>query len=133
MNKSGQTMPLSFLYAASCQLGIRSSCAAEQLHIDSSLEAVDRRAPNNSKNWQWTMEGDVSARRSTLAPHYGSTSQQTIEGSVCNGPMSTEPDNLIGTKLSFLTNHTSIYETIMVDAILVNATFQSALSNDIVT
>ncbi|GFV76788.1 uncharacterized protein TNCV_4730081 [Trichonephila clavipes] len=49
----------------------RSSCAAEQFHNDVSLEAVHRRAPNNSKNWQWTTEGDVSARRSTLAPHGG--------------------------------------------------------------
>ncbi|GFV01069.1 hypothetical protein TNCV_1009901 [Trichonephila clavipes] len=35
-----------------------SSCAAEQFHSDESLEAVDQRAPNNSKNWQWTVEGD---------------------------------------------------------------------------
>ena len=27
------------------------------------------RAPNNSINWQWATEGDVGARRSTLAPH----------------------------------------------------------------
>ncbi|GFU63136.1 hypothetical protein TNCV_3150561 [Trichonephila clavipes] len=39
----------------------RSSCSAEQFHSDTSLETVDRRAPNNSKKWQWTMEGDVSA------------------------------------------------------------------------
>ncbi|GFX62106.1 hypothetical protein TNCV_2228321 [Trichonephila clavipes] len=45
-----------------------SLCAAKQFHSDASLEAVDRRAPNNSKNWPWTTEGDVSARRSTLAP-----------------------------------------------------------------
>ncbi|GFU29619.1 hypothetical protein TNCV_2408451 [Trichonephila clavipes] len=32
----------------------RSSCAAEQLHKDASQETVGRRAPNNSKNWQWT-------------------------------------------------------------------------------
>ena len=43
-----------------------SSCAAEQFHSDESLEAMDRRAP---KNWQWMTEGDVSVRRSTLAPH----------------------------------------------------------------
>ncbi|GFY11496.1 uncharacterized protein TNCV_3183341 [Trichonephila clavipes] len=47
----------------------RSSCAAEQFHSDTSLEAVDRQAPNNSKNWQWMKEGNVSARRSTSAPH----------------------------------------------------------------
>ncbi|GFX71923.1 hypothetical protein TNCV_1443461 [Trichonephila clavipes] len=44
---------------------------AEHFHSDTCLEAVDRRAPNNSKNWQWTMEGDVSARRSTPVPHGG--------------------------------------------------------------
>ncbi|GFV41861.1 uncharacterized protein TNCV_2958771 [Trichonephila clavipes] len=33
-----------------------SSCAVEQFHSDASLEAVERRAPNNSKNWQWTTE-----------------------------------------------------------------------------
>ncbi|GFX90719.1 hypothetical protein TNCV_3195371 [Trichonephila clavipes] len=32
----------------------RSSCAAEQFYSDASLEAVDLRAPNNSKNWKWT-------------------------------------------------------------------------------
>ncbi|GFS92934.1 hypothetical protein TNCV_1886071 [Trichonephila clavipes] len=45
--------------------------SSEQFRSDASLEAVDRRAPNNSKNWQWTMEGDVSARRLTPAPHGG--------------------------------------------------------------
>ncbi|GFV46309.1 uncharacterized protein TNCV_3231981 [Trichonephila clavipes] len=36
-----------------------SSWAPEQFHINAvSSEAVDRRAPNNSKNWQWTTEGD---------------------------------------------------------------------------
>ncbi|GFT66895.1 mariner Mos1 transposase [Trichonephila clavipes] len=49
----------------------RSSCRAEQFHSDASLEAVDPRAPNNSKNWLWMMEGDVSPRRSTPAPHGG--------------------------------------------------------------
>ncbi|GFS88555.1 hypothetical protein TNCV_1461741 [Trichonephila clavipes] len=34
----------------------RSSCAAEQFHSDASLKAVDRQAPNNSKNWQWMTE-----------------------------------------------------------------------------
>ncbi|GFU95420.1 uncharacterized protein TNCV_4787551 [Trichonephila clavipes] len=42
-----------------------SSCAAEQFHNDASLEEVEQQAPNNSKNWQWTMEGNVSVRRST--------------------------------------------------------------------
>ncbi|GFY02562.1 hypothetical protein TNCV_3504421 [Trichonephila clavipes] len=28
----------------------------EQLHSDASLEAVDKRAPNNSNNWQWRTE-----------------------------------------------------------------------------
>ncbi|GFS58582.1 NACHT and WD repeat domain-containing protein 2 [Trichonephila clavipes] len=35
---------------------IRSSWVAKQFHSDASLEAVDRRAQNNSKNWQWTTE-----------------------------------------------------------------------------
>ncbi|GFY32487.1 hypothetical protein TNCV_3559951 [Trichonephila clavipes] len=47
----------------------RRSCAAEQFHSDVSFEAVESRAPNISKNWQWTTEGDVSAQRSTPAPH----------------------------------------------------------------
>ncbi|GFW09042.1 transposable element Tcb1 transposase [Trichonephila clavipes] len=38
----------------------RSSRVAEQFHRGASLEAVDRGAPNNLKNWQWTSEGDVS-------------------------------------------------------------------------
>ncbi|GFX21118.1 uncharacterized protein TNCV_4366971 [Trichonephila clavipes] len=40
----------------------RSSCAVEQFHSDASLEAEDRRAPNNSKNWKWMTEDDLSAR-----------------------------------------------------------------------
>ena len=44
-----------------------SSCAAEQIHSDASLEAVYRREPNNLKNWQWTTEGYVSAWRWTPA------------------------------------------------------------------
>ncbi|GFY31129.1 hypothetical protein TNCV_4360361 [Trichonephila clavipes] len=32
------------------------------------MEAVDRRAPNHSKNREWTTEDDVSSRRSTPAP-----------------------------------------------------------------
>ena len=44
---------------------------AKWFHGDRSLEAVDRRAPNNSKNWQWMTESDISVRRSTLAPHGG--------------------------------------------------------------
>ena len=49
--------------------------------------------------------------------------------------MSTEPDKLIGTKLSFQMNHASICRTIMVvfvlNAMTVNAAFQSALLNSI--
>ncbi|GFW36850.1 hypothetical protein TNCV_4348911 [Trichonephila clavipes] len=56
-------------YLPNCIEGGWSSCAAEQFHSDASLEAVDRRAPNNSKNWQWTKEGDVSTRRLTPALH----------------------------------------------------------------
>ncbi|GFV29985.1 hypothetical protein TNCV_3100621 [Trichonephila clavipes] len=45
--------------------------ARVQRNSYASLEAVNRRAPNNSKNWQWTTEGDVRARRSTPTPHGG--------------------------------------------------------------
>ncbi|GFW11547.1 uncharacterized protein TNCV_3810661 [Trichonephila clavipes] len=48
---------------------IWSSCAAEQFHSDASLEVGNRRALNNSKNWQWMTEGDVSGRRSPPVPH----------------------------------------------------------------
>ncbi|GFV94321.1 hypothetical protein TNCV_2267751 [Trichonephila clavipes] len=47
----------------------RSSYTAEQFHRDASQEVVDRRAPNNSKKWQWMTEGDVSVQPSTPAPH----------------------------------------------------------------
>ncbi|GFX73155.1 transposable element Tcb1 transposase [Trichonephila clavipes] len=43
-----------------CPKPILSSCAAEKFSSDVSLEAVNRRAPNNLKNWQWTMEDDDS-------------------------------------------------------------------------
>ena len=33
--------------------------AAEKFHTDVNLKRMDRRAPNNSKNWQWTMKSDV--------------------------------------------------------------------------
>ncbi|GFT03327.1 uncharacterized protein TNCV_2985021 [Trichonephila clavipes] len=50
--------------------------------------------------------------------------------------MSTDPGKLIGTKLSFQMNHASICRTMMAvfvsDAMPMNATFQSALSKDIV-
>ncbi|GFU75057.1 HTH_Tnp_Tc3_2 domain-containing protein [Trichonephila clavipes] len=62
--------------------------------------------------------------------------RQTIDSYVCNRLMSTEPGKLIGTKLSFQMNHVSICGTMMatfvLDAMPVNAAFQSALSNDIV-
>ncbi|GFX26121.1 hypothetical protein TNCV_2274611 [Trichonephila clavipes] len=56
--------------AASVVMSIASSWA-EQFHSDASLEKVDRRVPNKSKNWQWTMECVVSARQSTPVPHGG--------------------------------------------------------------
>ncbi|GFU75612.1 hypothetical protein TNCV_2863271 [Trichonephila clavipes] len=49
----------------------KSSCEAEQSHSDVSLETVDRRAPKNSKNYQWTTEGDVTVQGLTPAPHGG--------------------------------------------------------------
>ncbi|GFX21168.1 transposable element Tcb2 transposase [Trichonephila clavipes] len=93
----------------------RSSCAAQQFHRDASLEAVDQRAPNNSKNWHWMTEGDDPPSR------------QTVDGCVCNGLMSTELNKLIHTKLSFQMNHASICGSMMaafvLDAMPVNAAF----------
>ncbi|GFX17109.1 uncharacterized protein TNCV_4266351 [Trichonephila clavipes] len=90
---------------------------------------------HRTKNWQWTTEGGVSARRSTPATHNGSPSRETVDCCVCNGLMSSEPGKLIGTKLPFQMNHASICETMMtafvLDGMPVNAAFQSALSNDI--
>ncbi|GFV85547.1 uncharacterized protein TNCV_3773711 [Trichonephila clavipes] len=66
-----------------------------------------------------------------------SSSRQTIDGYVCNGLMSTEPGKQIGPKLSLHMKHASICETMIavfvLDAMPVNAAFQSALSNDILT
>ncbi|GFW56461.1 transposable element Tcb2 transposase [Trichonephila clavipes] len=65
---------------------------------------------------------------------YRIPSRQTINDCVCNGLMSTKPGKLIGTKLSFQMNSASICGTMMaafvLDAMLVNAAFPSALSND---
>ena len=67
----------------------------------------------------------------------GSLTQQTTGDCVSNGFMITEPDKLIGTKLSFQMNHASICGTVMaacaLDAMPAKADIQSALSNDIVT
>ncbi|GFU84791.1 transposable element Tcb2 transposase [Trichonephila clavipes] len=66
----------------------------------------------------------------------GSHSQQTIDGCVGNGLTSTELSKLIGARLSFQMNHASIWETMMdafvLDAMPVNAAFQSAVSNEII-
>ncbi|GFU67530.1 uncharacterized protein TNCV_3239771 [Trichonephila clavipes] len=71
-----------------------------------------------------------------IVVYEGSNSRQTIDDGVCNGLMSTEPGKLIGSKLSFQMKHSSICGTEMVafmlDAMPVNAAFQSALSNVIV-
>ncbi|GFX72765.1 HTH_Tnp_Tc3_2 domain-containing protein [Trichonephila clavipes] len=48
-----------------------SSCAVEQFHSDACLETVDRRAPKNMKNWQWTTEGDVRVQQATPALNGG--------------------------------------------------------------
>ncbi|GFS95235.1 putative DD41D transposase [Trichonephila clavipes] len=54
--------------------------------------------------------------------------RKIINGCVCNELMSTEPGKVIGTKLSFQMNHTSICGTMMaafvLDAMPVNAAFQ---------
>ncbi|GFT81183.1 transposable element Tcb1 transposase [Trichonephila clavipes] len=46
-----------------------SLCAVEQFNSDVNLEAVDRRAPNNSKSWQWTTEGVPLYRIPLTANH----------------------------------------------------------------
>ncbi|GFW54704.1 HTH_Tnp_Tc3_2 domain-containing protein [Trichonephila clavipes] len=84
-------------------------------------------------------ENDHTASSRQLTANWstatGSSSRQTIDGCVCNGLISTEPGNLIGTKLAFQINHASFCGTMVtafvLDAILVNTAFQSALSNDI--
>ncbi|GFY07207.1 HTH_Tnp_Tc3_2 domain-containing protein [Trichonephila clavipes] len=69
-------------------------------------------------------------------PIYRSSSRRSIDGCVCNGLMSIGPGKLIGTKLSFQMIHASICGFMMaafvLDAMPVNAAFQSALSNDFV-
>ncbi|GFV87981.1 hypothetical protein TNCV_782611 [Trichonephila clavipes] len=54
----------------------------------------------------------------------------------CNELMNVEPGGLIGNALSFLKNPSviskSMMEALMLDAVAVNAAFQSALSNVIV-
>ncbi|GFX91887.1 hypothetical protein TNCV_3577171 [Trichonephila clavipes] len=74
---------LSFAIDESCDIKnlaqvavfVRSSLSAEQFHIDTSLEAVEQRAPNNSKNWQWTMEGIPGAifQQDNARPHIAKT------------------------------------------------------------
>ncbi|GFV93763.1 uncharacterized protein TNCV_366641 [Trichonephila clavipes] len=64
----------------------------------------------------------------------GHHSGRTIDRCVYNGLMNTEPlAKLVGTKLSFQGNHTSICGTMMAVfvAMPMNAAFLSALSNDI--
>ncbi|GFX56888.1 transposable element Tcb2 transposase [Trichonephila clavipes] len=144
--------------------------ARVQRNSDTSLEAGDRRAPNNSKTGSARRKvtsarddrhllrmavNDRTASSRQLVYCYrctnvgfvdvcctvdcmqgclytGSPSRQTIDGCVCNGLMNTEPGKLIGTKLSFQMNHVSICGTMMaafvLDAMPVNAAFQSALS-----
>ncbi|GFY11222.1 HTH_Tnp_Tc3_2 domain-containing protein [Trichonephila clavipes] len=78
------------------------------------------------------LHSGLRARR----PLYRIPSRQTIDGYVCNGLMNTGPGDLIGTKYSFQMNPASISGAMMaafvLDALPVNAAFQSALSNDIV-
>ena len=66
----------------------------------------------------------------------GFPSLHIIGGYVSIGLMITDPGKLIRTILSFQMNHDSICGTtkaaFMVDAMPINAAFQSALSNDIV-
>ena len=48
-----------------------SLCAAEQLHSDAGLKAVDRRAPNSSRKLAEATGGDISVLRPSPAPHDG--------------------------------------------------------------
>ncbi|GFV49147.1 uncharacterized protein TNCV_236811 [Trichonephila clavipes] len=59
--------------------GGRSSCAAEPFYNDASLEAADQRAPNNSKNLQWVMKGDVCRRRLIPVPFGGVSSYSFLQ------------------------------------------------------
>ena len=95
---------------------------------------------------RWSTATDVlmsasSIRRHLLyhgvrgrVPLYMIPLRQTIDDCVCNGLMNTETGKLVDTKLSFQMNQTSIggamMSTFMLDAIPVNADFQSAFSND---
>ncbi|PRD33239.1 UNVERIFIED_CONTAM: hypothetical protein NCL1_18059 [Trichonephila clavipes] len=110
----------------------RSSCAVKQFHSDVSWEAVDDRRCGQRVMIDicsaWFLNHRTAAFRQSAA--------RSIDGCVCNGLMSAELGKLIVTKLSFQMNHASICETIMaafvLDAMLVNVAFQSALSEDIV-
>ncbi|GFU02784.1 transposable element Tcb2 transposase [Trichonephila clavipes] len=59
----------------------------------------------------------------------GSPSQKIMDDCVCNGLMNTEPSQLIGNKLPFLTNSALICGNMMaafvLDAMTVNSAFQS--------
>ncbi|GFX95162.1 hypothetical protein TNCV_4921051 [Trichonephila clavipes] len=55
--------------------GLLVSCAAEQFHSDASLEAVDRRAPNYSKNLLWTTEDEHLLR---MAVNYRTASYRQL-------------------------------------------------------
>ncbi|PRD23958.1 UNVERIFIED_CONTAM: hypothetical protein NCL1_45018 [Trichonephila clavipes] len=124
----------------------RSSCAEKHFHSEASLEAVDRHDRTTRKTGcgrKVTLACD-DQHLLRMAIHQfvdvcctmdcvqgcfytGSLSRKTIDGCVCIGLMSTEPSNMIGTKLSFQMNHASICETMMaafmLDAIPVNDVF----------
>ncbi|GFW58811.1 HTH_Tnp_Tc3_2 domain-containing protein [Trichonephila clavipes] len=107
----------------------------------------DRTASSRQLTARWTTATGVLMSASSIhrrllqrglrarCLYTGSLSQQTNDGCVCNGLLSTEPGRLIGTKLFFQMNHTLSCRTMMaafvLEAISVNAAFQSALSNDI--
>ncbi|GFS88076.1 transposable element Tcb2 transposase [Trichonephila clavipes] len=58
----------------------RSSWGAEHFHTDTSLEAVDRRAPNKSKNCQWLTEDEL---RFNLWDHDGRIRVRCYAGERC--------------------------------------------------
>ncbi|GFV50086.1 mariner transposase [Trichonephila clavipes] len=112
------------------------------VYSDACLETVYRRALDYSKNWQWMTKGHVSAKRSKPAPHYRKAFSRLT-------PLTTNHRRL---RLQWAHEHRAwqanwhqavfsdespfnsgtTMAAFVLDAMPVNATFQSTLSNDIV-
>ncbi|GFV86511.1 transposable element Tc1 transposase [Trichonephila clavipes] len=130
IEENSSTAVRSDLSDAGVSVSSKTTRRLANFHSDASLEAVDRRAPNNSKTGSGRRKvtlarddrhlfhmavNDRTASSRQLAYCY----RQTIDGCVCNGLMSTEPGKLIVTKLSFQMNHASICGTMMAHSIRV--------------